>query len=147
MIAVLTRIFGIHNLELVEDTVQETFLKALQAWRFNAVPDNPSAWLMQVARNRTIDLIRRQQKLADISGEVRIVTRGRLRRVIEGEIHRSRRAHTVNHAVVHFRRQRPAPMLETDEEHGLPQRLRPVERVREELTRPGTKLRVTPRWR
>jgi RNA polymerase sigma factor (sigma-70 family) len=70
MIAVLTRIFGFHNLELVEDTVQETFLKALQVWKFNAVPDNPSAWLMQVARNRTIDLIRRQQKLVDISGEL-----------------------------------------------------------------------------
>jgi len=72
MIAVLTRIFGIHNLELVEDTVQETFLKALQVWRYNALPDNPSAWLMQVARNRTVDLIRRQQKLADISTEVRM---------------------------------------------------------------------------
>ncbi len=70
MIAVLTRIFGIHNLELVEDTVQETFLKALQAWRYRPIPDNPSAWLMQVARNRTIDLIRRQQKLANLSEEL-----------------------------------------------------------------------------
>ena len=70
MIAVLTRIFGIHNLELVEDTVQETFLKALQVWKYRQVPDNPSAWLMQVARNRTIDLIRRQQKLTDISEEL-----------------------------------------------------------------------------
>jgi len=71
MIAVLTRIFGIHNLELVEDTVQETFLKALQVWKFQPIPDNPSGWLMQVARNRTIDLIRRQQKLTDISEELR----------------------------------------------------------------------------
>jgi RNA polymerase sigma factor (sigma-70 family) len=70
MIAVLTRIFGIHNLELVEDTVQETFLKALQVWKYGAMPDNPSAWLMQVARNRTVDLIRRQQKFADISIEL-----------------------------------------------------------------------------
>ncbi len=70
MVAVLTRVFGIHNLELVEDTVQETFLKALQVWKYGALPDNPSAWLMQVARNRTIDLIRRQQKLAGISGEL-----------------------------------------------------------------------------
>ncbi|GGB12999.1 RNA polymerase sigma factor [Puia dinghuensis] len=70
MIAVLTRIFGIQNLELVEDTVQETFLKALQVWKFGALPDNPSAWLMRVARNRTIDLIRRQQKLANISAEL-----------------------------------------------------------------------------
>ena len=72
MIAVLTRIFGIHNLELVEDTVQETFLKALQVWKYNALPDNPSAWLMQVARNRTVDLIRRQQKMTDISAELRM---------------------------------------------------------------------------
>ncbi len=70
MIAVLTRIFGIHNLELVEDTVQETFLKALQVWKYKALPDNPSAWLMQVARNRTIDLIRRQQKQTNISDEL-----------------------------------------------------------------------------
>src|SRR5258708_7987982 len=70
MIAVLTRIFGIHNLEVVEDTVQETFLKALQVWKFGAMPDNPSAWLMQVARNHTVDLIRRQQKMADISTEL-----------------------------------------------------------------------------
>ena len=70
MIAVLTRVFGIHNLELVEDTVQETFLRALQVWKFGTMPDSPSAWLMQVARNRTIDLIRRQQKFADISTEL-----------------------------------------------------------------------------
>lgn len=70
MIAVLTRIFGIHNLELVEDTVQETFLKALQVWKYHCLPDNPSAWLMQVARNKTIDLLRRQQKLSDISEEL-----------------------------------------------------------------------------
>ena len=75
MIAVLTRIFGIHNLELVEDTVQETFLKALQAWKYRQVPDNPSGWLMRVARNKTVDLIRRQQKFADISEELA----GRLR--------------------------------------------------------------------
>jgi RNA polymerase sigma factor (sigma-70 family) len=70
MIAVLTRVFGIHNLELVEDTVQETFLKALQVWKYRPIPDNPSGWLMQVARNRTIDLVRRQQKLSGISEEL-----------------------------------------------------------------------------
>jgi RNA polymerase sigma factor (sigma-70 family) len=72
MIAVLTRIFGIHNLELVEDTVQETFLKALQVWKYHQVPDNPSGWLMRVARNKTVDLIRRQQKFAGISEELAI---------------------------------------------------------------------------
>ena len=70
MIAVLTRVFGIHNLELVEDTVQETFLKALQVWKFGQLPDNPSAWLMRVARNQAINLVRRQQKLLVLSEEL-----------------------------------------------------------------------------
>lgn len=60
MIAVLTRIFGIHNLEMAEDVVQEAFLKATQVWKFE-LPDNPSAWLMKVAKNKALDVIRRQQ--------------------------------------------------------------------------------------
>ena len=38
MIAVLTRIFGMHNLSLAEDVVQEAFLKAVQTWAFTKVP-------------------------------------------------------------------------------------------------------------
>jgi RNA polymerase sigma factor (sigma-70 family) len=60
MVAVLTRIFGLKNLELVEDVVQDAFAKALQDWTFR-IPDNPSGWLMQTAKNKTIDVIRRQR--------------------------------------------------------------------------------------
>src|SRR5581483_9667976 len=70
MIAVLTRIFGMHNLEMVEDVVQEAFLRAVQTWTFNHLPDNPAGWLMQVARNRAIDIIRRQQHFNQLSREV-----------------------------------------------------------------------------
>lgn len=70
MIAVLTRVFGIQHLELVEDTVQETFLKALQAWKYGQMPENPAAWLMRVARNQAIDLLRRQQKVASLSDDL-----------------------------------------------------------------------------
>lgn len=70
MIAVLSRIFGMHNLELAEDVVQEAFLKAVQLWKFDNLPDNPSAWLMQVARNKAIDIIRRQQNLQQYSKEL-----------------------------------------------------------------------------
>jgi RNA polymerase sigma-70 factor (ECF subfamily) len=70
MVAVLTRIFGMHNLEMVEDVVQEAFLRAAQSWSFNAVPANPSAWLMQVARNRAIDIVRRHQHYLQYSKEV-----------------------------------------------------------------------------
>lgn len=60
MIAVLTRLFGFHNVDLVEDVVQEAFAKALSDWRFK-MPDNPSGWLIQVAKNKAIDVVRRQR--------------------------------------------------------------------------------------
>src|ERR1051325_2709995 len=61
MIATLTRILGFENLQLAEDVVQDALLKAMQNWAFNGVPRNPSAWLMQVARNQALDNVRRQQ--------------------------------------------------------------------------------------
>ncbi len=71
MTAVLTRIFGMHHLELAEDVVQEAFLKAVQLWKFD-MPANPAAWLMQTARNKAIDILRRQnlmkQHAAHIAG-------------------------------------------------------------------------------
>jgi len=70
MIAVLTRIFGMHNLEMIEDVVQESFLRAMQTWTYNRVPDNPAGWLMQVARNRAIDIVRRQRHFQQYSREL-----------------------------------------------------------------------------
>jgi len=61
MVSVLTRIFGIHNLELAEDVVQDTLLKALEQWRFAGIPENPSAWLFKVARNKALDVIRHEK--------------------------------------------------------------------------------------
>lgn len=61
MIAVLTRIFGVHNLSLAEDVVQDAFCRALEVWTFRGVPENPSAWLMAAAKNRALDMIRREK--------------------------------------------------------------------------------------
>jgi RNA polymerase sigma-70 factor (ECF subfamily) len=61
LVAALTRIFGIHNLALAEDVVQDAFCRALEVWKIRGVPDNPSAWLMAVARNRALDVVRRQR--------------------------------------------------------------------------------------
>ena len=61
MVATLTRILGFENLHLAEDVVQDALLKAMQNWSFRGVPRNPSAWLMQVAKNQALDLIRRSQ--------------------------------------------------------------------------------------
>lgn len=58
MVAILTRIFGLNNLELIEDAVQDTFISALKTWE-KKQPDNPEAWLTTAAKNRTIDLLRK----------------------------------------------------------------------------------------
>lgn len=60
MVAYLTRIFGFDRVNLAEDVVQDTLIKALETWPYYGLPENPSAWLMRVARNRAIDLIRRE---------------------------------------------------------------------------------------
>jgi RNA polymerase sigma-70 factor (ECF subfamily) len=64
MVAALTRVFGAENLALAEDVVQESLVQALRSWPFGGVPDNPGGWLMQVAKNRALDLLRREASLA-----------------------------------------------------------------------------------
>jgi RNA polymerase sigma-70 factor (ECF subfamily) len=61
MVAALTRLFGVHNLALAEDVVQEAFCRAIEVWRFRGVPDNPAAWLMATAKNCALDVLRRQR--------------------------------------------------------------------------------------
>ena len=61
MVSILTKIFGIENLETAEDVVQQTFIDAMQVWKFKGVPDNPSAWLFRVAKNKAIDVIRKNK--------------------------------------------------------------------------------------
>ena len=60
LVAILTRLFGVRNLALAEDVVQDAFCRALESWRFHGVPANPSAWLMTTARNRAIEILRRE---------------------------------------------------------------------------------------
>jgi len=61
MVSTLTRIFGVHNLALAEDVVQDAFCRALEVWKFRGVPENPSAWLMTTAKNRALDVLRRER--------------------------------------------------------------------------------------
>lgn len=89
MVAVLTRIFGTHNLEMVEDVVQEAFLQAMRTWRMNQLPDNPSGWLMRVARNRAIDIIRRKQFFNHYSQEVAGVLQQEAEQTVEQFFHES----------------------------------------------------------
>jgi RNA polymerase sigma-70 factor (ECF subfamily) len=61
LVSVLTRILGPHNLELAEDVVQESFAAALRSWSDTGIPNNAAAWLLTTARNRAIDVIRRER--------------------------------------------------------------------------------------
>ncbi len=61
MVSVLTKLFGTENLETAEDVVQQTFIDAMQIWILKGIPDNPSAWLFHVAKNKAIDVIRRNK--------------------------------------------------------------------------------------
>ncbi len=61
MVAVLTKIFGTENLEHSEDVVQETFITAVRVWSLKGAPDNPLAWLMRAAKNKAIDVIRKNK--------------------------------------------------------------------------------------
>lgn len=60
MASVLTRLLGFQSLDLAEDIVQDTLLKAMTTWKFKGIPDNPSAWLYTVAKRKAIDVIRKQ---------------------------------------------------------------------------------------
>jgi RNA polymerase sigma factor (sigma-70 family) len=70
MVAALTRIFGVHNLALAEDVVQDAFCRALEVWRLRGVPENPSAWLMATAKNRAIDVLRRERTARTFAPEL-----------------------------------------------------------------------------
>ena len=63
MVAHLARLLGPAHLDLAEETVQETMLRALQTWPYQGVPENPAAWLFRVAHNLAIDGVRRNQLL------------------------------------------------------------------------------------
>jgi RNA polymerase sigma factor (sigma-70 family) len=70
MVAALTRIFGVHNLALAEDVVQDAFCRALEVWRVRGMPENPSAWLMTTAKHRALDVVRRERTARTFAPEM-----------------------------------------------------------------------------
>ena len=61
IISLLTGIFGLKQMHWAEDIVQETLIDALNQWSMGDIPDNPSGWLLQVAKFKTINYLKRDQ--------------------------------------------------------------------------------------
>jgi RNA polymerase sigma factor (sigma-70 family) len=60
LIAGLARM--VRDVGLAEDLAQEALVAALEKWPESGVPDNPGAWLMATAKNRAIDMMRRDKR-------------------------------------------------------------------------------------
>ncbi|KAA9038467.1 sigma-70 family RNA polymerase sigma factor [Ginsengibacter hankyongi] len=57
--AVLCKLFGIDHIEIAEDIASATFLSALETWTYKGIPENPTAWLYAVAKNKAINYLNR----------------------------------------------------------------------------------------
>ena len=67
-LATLIRLVG--DFDLAEDVLQEAFAAALERWPACDPPSNPRAWLVNVARNKAVDRIRRQVNFRGKLGEL-----------------------------------------------------------------------------
>jgi RNA polymerase sigma-70 factor (ECF subfamily) len=52
----------LHDFDLAEESAQEAFAAAVEHWRVSGVPDFPRAWIIQTARHKAIDRIRRRAR-------------------------------------------------------------------------------------
>lgn len=69
IVSVLYKLFGIEHIEIAEDIVSDTFLLATESWGLKGLPENPTAWLYTVAKNKTKNYLKHNslftQKISD----------------------------------------------------------------------------------
>jgi len=70
LIAILTHAFGPENLDLAEDVAQDALIKALEVWPYHGVPENPTAWLARVAKNRALNIFKRERVFSSKSKQL-----------------------------------------------------------------------------
>ncbi|MFL5740041.1 MAG: RNA polymerase sigma factor [Flavisolibacter sp.] len=61
MVAVISKLLGLDQMNAAEDIVSETFLKASESWNQKGLPTNPTAWLYVVAKQKTWKYLRRHK--------------------------------------------------------------------------------------
>jgi RNA polymerase sigma-70 factor (ECF subfamily) len=62
MVSVLARMFGYQNIQSIEDAVQDSLVAAMKKWPFTGEPENARGWLIETAKNRLIDQLRRDRR-------------------------------------------------------------------------------------
>ena len=70
LVATLTRLFGVKNLALAEDVAQDALVRALEVWKLQGIPDDPSAWLTVAAKRRALDALRRERNAQRFSPDL-----------------------------------------------------------------------------
>jgi len=72
IVSVLYKLFGIEHIEIAEDIVSDTFLLASELWGLKGLPENPTAWLYTVAKNKTKDYLKHNALFAqNISKQIK----------------------------------------------------------------------------
>jgi len=59
LVSVLSYRFGMEHIEAAEDIVSDTFLSATESWAIKGIPENPTAWLYTVAKNKARNYLNR----------------------------------------------------------------------------------------
>jgi RNA polymerase sigma factor (sigma-70 family) len=67
LIALILQRFQILSIESAEDIVQETFAEAAVRWPKQGMPENPSGWLYQTCKNKSINLLKKNSRTTDLS--------------------------------------------------------------------------------
>ncbi|NNE07948.1 MAG: hypothetical protein HKN20_05230 [Gemmatimonadetes bacterium] len=74
--ASLARVLGFGQIDLIEEVVQEALYKALALWPYQGVPRNPTAWIIEAAKNAAYDRLRREKVWREKESAVRAVLEG-----------------------------------------------------------------------
>ena len=68
IVATLIRLFN--DFEVAEEAAQEAFAAAVDQWRISGIPDAPRAWVIQAARHKAIDRVRRRTRFTEIAQSI-----------------------------------------------------------------------------